>query len=293
LASKITVFIVDDHAVVRQGLKAGLEIGGDIAVVGEADHGREAIRKVLDVKPNVVLLDLAMPIMNGIETGERLAEVLPDCKVVIWSSYTDPYEVLRALDAGAAGYVGKDGTISEVLRAVRAVGRGSAYFSAAIARSLLQLMRRELDFAEHLGPESAELTRREKQMLQLLGLGKTNEQIAAELGISAKTAEKHCGSLMHKLSIRERATLTRHAVDSGVVPVKGPALANDYCGGPKPPTPATNQQLPSREELKQTLRKNREQAAKLRQEMQTLRAKMDQLFAESKDVKKQIPFRRT
>src|SRR5688572_8115574 len=121
-ASKITLFIVDDHAVVRQGLKAGLEMGGDIAVIGEADHGREAMRKVLELKPNVVLLDLAMPIMNGIETAERLAEVLPDCKIVIWSGYTDAYEVLRALDAGAAAYVAKDGSISEVLDAVRAAG---------------------------------------------------------------------------------------------------------------------------------------------------------------------------
>src|SRR5688572_2299332 len=130
-AFRITVFIVDDHAVVRQGLKAGLETTGDIVVIGEADHGREAIRKVLELKSQVVLLDLAMPIMDGIETAERLAEVLPECKVVIWSSYTDPYEVLRALEAGAAGYVAKDGSISEVRDAVRAVGRGGAYFSAA------------------------------------------------------------------------------------------------------------------------------------------------------------------
>jgi len=215
---KISVLIVDDHTVVRNGLKSLLESDGDIRVVGEAKDGMEAVRKAKTLKPNVVLLDVAMPVMHGIETARRLSRTVPDSKVLILSSYSEPQEIDRALEAGASGYLMKETASSEVLRAVRDAHRGKAYFSSAISQRMLQQNR--MAFSRGKQPR----THAPKLTLELIGKGKANKQIADELGISIKTVEKHRASVMEKLNIHEAAGLTRYAVASGLIETNRPSL---------------------------------------------------------------------
>jgi DNA-binding NarL/FixJ family response regulator len=222
---KISVLVVDDHTVVRHGLKSLLESEGDIQVVGEAKDGAEAVRKAKSLKPNVVLLDVAMPVMHGIETARQLSRTVPDSKVLILSSYSEPQEIDRALEAGASGYLMKETASSEVLRAVRDAYRGKAYFSSAISQRMLQQNRIAFSRGKQPRTHAPKLTERERQTLELISKGRANKQIADELGISIKTVEKHRASVMEKLNIHEAAGLTRYAIASGLIETKGPALA--------------------------------------------------------------------
>src|SRR5688572_28674097 len=224
-AFKIKVLIVDDHEVVRQGLKALLETAGDIQVVAEAKNGQEAVRKMRNVPADVVLLDIAMPVMNGIEAAAQLLRNAPNVKVLILSSYGEPQEVARALEAGAAGYVIKETASSDLATAVRTVHSGKAYFSPAVSQRLAQQNRHSFLRGGEMAAKGAHFTERERQVLQLISQGQANKQIADALGISIKTVEKHRGSLMSKLDIHETATLTHFAVAAGVIPSKRPALA--------------------------------------------------------------------
>ena len=223
--SKISVLLVEDHSIVRQGLKSVLEAGGDIEVVGEATDGKEALRKAKAIQPTVVIMDIAMPGMNGLEAARRLAEILPETKVLILSSYSEPQEVERALEAGAMGYVMKETASSEVVKAVRETHKGNAYFSAAISQRMLQQNRSAFGRATLRPVHAPRLTDRETQVLQLIGQGRANKQIAEELSISIKTVEKHRQSLMNKLNVHEAAGLTRYAISEGLVPSTRPALA--------------------------------------------------------------------
>jgi DNA-binding NarL/FixJ family response regulator len=220
---KISVLVVDDHNIVRQGLKSLLESGGDIEVVGEAKNGEEAVRKAKTLQPNVVVLDIAMPVMHGIETTRQLAVKAPESKVVILSSYSDAQEIDRALEAGAIGYLMKETASSEVVLAVREAHRGRSYFSAQISQRMLRQNRAALTSGKQL--QAPRLTTRERQTLELIAKGRANKQIADELSISIKTVEKHRASVMEKLNIHEAAGLTRYALSLGLVPTERPALA--------------------------------------------------------------------
>ena len=224
-ASKIKVLIVDDHEVVRQGLKALLEAHDDIEVVGVASNGQEALRKVKTLKPHVIILDIAMPVMHGIQAAENLAENSSDAKILILSSYSEPQEVARALEAGAAGFVMKETASSEIAAAVRAIHKGNAYFTPEISKRLAQQTRHSFLRGGDASASRVHLTERELQVLKLISEGKANKQIGDALQISIKTVEKHRGSLMEKLDIHEAATLTKFAVASGVISSKRPALA--------------------------------------------------------------------
>jgi DNA-binding NarL/FixJ family response regulator len=222
---KISVLLVEDHGIVRQGLKSVLEAESDIEVVGEAGDGKEALRKARAVQPNVVIMDIAMPTMNGLDAARRLAEILPESKVLILSSYSEAQEVERALEAGAAGYVMKETASSEVVKAVRETHKGNGYFSAPISQRMLQQNRSSFMRGAQKAMHAPRLTGRETEVLKLISTGKANKQIADELKISIKTVEKHRQSLMNKLNIHEAAGLTRYAVTEGLVESARPALA--------------------------------------------------------------------
>ena len=213
----ITVLLVDDHAIVRAGLRALLEAAGDIQVIGEAENGRQALQETERLRPDVVLLDLAMPLLNGVEAARQIAHEVPSARVLILSSYSDAHHLRQAVEAGVAGYLMKESAGDELLEAIRETRNGGAVFSPALLRRLSQKLLEGPDDA--LGPASraATLSRRQAEILQLIAEGYANKQIAGSLEVSVKTVEKHRQSLMSKLNIHKTANLTRYALSSGVI----------------------------------------------------------------------------
>ncbi len=212
---KITVFISDDHAVLREGLRLLLETADDIEVVGEAENGHHAVDEARRLQPDVILMDIAMPVLNGVEAARRIARAAPAAKVLILSSYSDEQHVQLAVEAGAAGYVMKETASKDLFRAIRETYKGNAFFSPPIARRLLkQWQDRDLSFQARAVPT---LTSRQTEVVQLIAEGHSSKQIAGLLFISIKTVEKHRQAIMDKLDIHEIATLTRYAISSGVV----------------------------------------------------------------------------
>ena len=216
----ITVLIADDHNIVRQGLKSLIETDGDIKIVGEARNGEEAVRAVAKLKPNILLLDIAMPVMHGLEAARKIRAHSPDTQFVILSSYSEPGEVDAALDAGVLGYVMKETASSELLKAIREAHRGRAFFSAPVSGRILQRNRDAALRGRAPGDRAPRLTERETQVISLIAKGRANKQIADVLGISIKTVEKHRQALMDKIHIHEAAGLTRYAIESNLVPKK-------------------------------------------------------------------------
>jgi DNA-binding NarL/FixJ family response regulator len=213
---KIAVLLVDDHAVVRQGLRALLEAEGDIAVVGEAENGRQAVAQTKKCLPDVVVMDVAMPGMNGLEATRQITKNVPSTRVLVLTSYGDDDYVAQLLEAGATGYLVKQTAAADLLKAIREVHEGNPFFSRAIARRLRQ-QDREAFIGGHPAMKIARLTSREAEVLQLVAEGLANKQIAAELSISIKTVEKHRQQAMNKLNIHDIAGLTRYAIAKGWV----------------------------------------------------------------------------
>ena len=216
LMKKVAVLLADDHAVVRQGLRALLEAEGDMVVVGEAENGREAVALAKKTLPDVVLMDVAMPGLNGLEATRQIVRNVPSAKVLVLTSYGDDNYVAQLMEAGAIGYLVKQTAAADLLKAVRQVRAGHGFFSPGIARRL----RQNRQGASVLGqPDSkgVSLTSREAEVLQLIAEGLANKQIAAELTISIKTVEKHRQQAMNKLKIHDVAGLTRYAIAKGWV----------------------------------------------------------------------------
>lgn len=216
---KINVLLVDDHAVVRQGLRALLEAEGDIDVVAEADNGRTAVAQTKRCEPDVVLMDVAMPGMNGVEATRQIVRNVPSTKVLVLTSYGDDDYVAQLLEAGASGYLVKQTAAADLLKAIREVEEGNQFFSPTIAKRLRQQDRDSLSGSGRSGG----LTSREVEVLQLVAEGFANKQIAAELSISIKTVEKHRQQAMNKLNIHDIAGLTRYAISKGWVERSMPA----------------------------------------------------------------------
>lgn len=214
---QITVLLSDDHTVVREGLRLLLETEGDIQVVGEASNGHRAVGEAKRLQPDVVILDLAMPLLNGLEAARQIRKEVPSAKVLILSAYNDDQYVEHAIAAGAAGYLMKETVRNDLFRAIREVAKGNAFFSPPVAKRLLrQWQAKPLNG----GPEKAKatvLTSRQTEVLQLIAEGYATKQIADVLSLSVKTVEKHRQDLMNTLNIHNIATLTRYAVSSGVV----------------------------------------------------------------------------
>jgi DNA-binding NarL/FixJ family response regulator len=221
----IRVLLADDHDILRDGLKAVLALAGDITVVGEARTGREAVMETERLRPDVVLMDISMPELDGVEASRRIRQQTPDTRVLFLTMHEAEEYFFRALQAGAAGYVIKRTAAADLLAAVRAVARGESFLSPSMARALVN------DYAErsvrstssatsdelNTSDSYATLTSREREILQLVGEGNTNQEIAARLRLSIKTVQSHRAAVMMKLGLRDVTHLVRYAVRRGIV----------------------------------------------------------------------------
>ncbi len=222
---KINVLLVDDHTVVRQGLRALLKAEEDIEVIGEAENGRQAVGLARKMPPDVVVMDVAMPLLNGLEATRQILRFSPTTKILVLTSYGDDDCVQQLMQAGASGYLIKQTAANDLLKAIREVQRGNAYFSPAIAKRLRDQCREAFSTGQTSSRKTGELTSREAEVLQLIAEGFSNKQIAAELSISIKTVEKHRQQVMNKLNIHDIAGLTRYAIAKGMVERNVPSMA--------------------------------------------------------------------
>lgn len=215
-AMAIKVMLVEDHAIVREGLKALLASEKDIEVVGEAGSSREALQVAIRARPEVVIMDLRLPDRSGIEVTRALKEAFPDIKVVILSMYDEEELVIRALKSGATGYVLKRAGVTELLRAIRTVSSGEAYLDSAIARRVVEGLQKGISLEQRAGM-GPELTPREEEILRLVAQGLTNQEIAQRLFISIKTVQAHRANLMKKLGVHDRVDLVKYALKKGLL----------------------------------------------------------------------------
>ena len=214
---RITVLLAEDHEIVREGLRKLLEAESDIEVVGEAATGRQAVVLTKKLRPDVVVMDIAMPLLNGLEATRQIRQAFPDTKVLILSAHSDDAYVEQVAELGAAGYLIKQTSSHFLSEAIREVQKGHAFFSPSIAKHLHNNYETSPHRAGLLKKKGHGLTSREAEVLQLIAEGQANKQVAAELGISVKTVEKHRQRLMQKLNIHDTAGLTRHAIASGII----------------------------------------------------------------------------
>jgi two-component system, NarL family, nitrate/nitrite response regulator NarL len=214
---KVTVLLADDHIVVREGLRMLVEIEGDIEVVGEAKTGREAVEMTLQLHPKVVVMDIAMPMLNGLQATRQILRMAPATRVLILSAHADPEYVEQVVLLGGAGFLIKQTSADILVEAIREVHKGKNFFSPSISKYLREHYQNAPHTAVLLKRKGACLTSREEGVLQLIAEGKANKQIASELGISIKTVEKHRQHLMQKLGIHDIAGLTRYAIAAGVI----------------------------------------------------------------------------
>ena len=211
----IRVLIADDHAIVREGIRQVLcsDASSGFDVVGEASNGLEAVALATRLKPDVVVLDLTMPELSGLEAAARIREAVPEAAILVLSIHDHEEYVTQSVRAGAQGYLRKDSPPAELRGAVRTLFEGGSYFSAPVVRSISSSRRREDDGSR---AKLDELTPREREVLVEIARGRTNKEMAAQLGISVRTVESHRDTLMRKLGIRGAAALTRFAVDAGI-----------------------------------------------------------------------------
>lgn len=214
---RITVLLAEDHHIVREGFRCLLKHEPDIQVVGEAETGREAVAMVKKLKPDVVVMDIAMPLLNGLEATRQIRRDCPETKVLMLSAHSDDAYVERVTQLGAAGFLLKQTSSHNLAVAIREVRKGNTFFSPQITRRLVGLERQTLDREGHLKAKDNRLSAREIEVLQLIAEGQPNKQIAAELGVSFKTVDKHRQHLMAKLNIHDTAGLTRYAVSAGII----------------------------------------------------------------------------
>ncbi len=211
-SAHIRVVIADDHTIVREGLRALLSSEADITVVGEASDGHDALQEVRRTQPDVIVMDLGMPRLNGVDAAQQIRNEHPKTQVVVLSMHGSEEFVRPAIRAGAAGYLVKGSGLSDLVAAIRAVHRGEAFFSPSITRLVLD---RSAILAE--SPRPDELTNREREVLQLIAEGNSSADVARLLSLSVKTVESHRSHIMDKVGVRNVAGLVRHAVRLGLV----------------------------------------------------------------------------
>lgn len=213
---RIRILIVDDHAVVRAGIHLLLDSQSDLEVVGEAQNGREGLVQAQKLKPDVVLMDIAMPEMGGVEATQAIKKTCPEAQVLALTMYEDPAFFFRILQAGASGYVIKGADPGELLDAIRAVAQNKAYLSPVLTRKLFDNYLLRLEVGEE-NDSYGKLTDRERDVLKLVGEGHTSREIAERLFISINTVERHRTNIMNKLGMHNKAELIRLAIRKGLV----------------------------------------------------------------------------
>ena len=207
----IRILLADDHVLVRQGFKMILSAQSDMQIVGEAANGRETVEAAEKLQPDVVLMDVTMPELNGIEATRRLQNVSPRTRVLALSMHKDAVYVREILRAGARGYLLKDSAEPDLIAAIRAVAKGEAYLSPAVSDAVLT------DYRRHVTDPLDLLTSREREVLQMIAEGKTNKEIATSLNLSVYTVEAHRGRIMEKLNLHSTGELVRFALRSGLI----------------------------------------------------------------------------
>jgi DNA-binding NarL/FixJ family response regulator len=212
---RITVLLAEDHMVVREGLRKLLATETDLEVVGEAQTGRQAVELTMKLHPSVVVMDIAMPLLNGLEATRQIHKAFPSTKVVILSAHNDDAYVDQASTVDAAGYLLKQTSSHDLSQAIREAQKGNTFFSPSISKRLHD--RKVSAKGSALRTKMAHLSSREVEVLQLIAEGKANKETAVELGISIKTVEKHRQNLMAKLNIHEISGLTRYAIEAGII----------------------------------------------------------------------------
>ncbi|MCL4426640.1 MAG: response regulator transcription factor [Firmicutes bacterium] len=216
MPGKIRVLLVDDHTILRDGIRLLLSSQEDIEVVGEAGDGREAVEKVLQLQPDVVLMDIGLPVMNGIEATRTITQKRPATKVLVLTMHEDEEYVLPLLAAGASGYVLKKTASSELISALRAVAEGNAFLHPAVAKTVIdKYLQGAAPEGDSGGPDG--LTEREVEVLKLVAQGLSNREIADRLFISIKTVQAHRSNIMEKLNLHDRVDLAKYAIRKGLI----------------------------------------------------------------------------
>ncbi len=211
-AEKITIIIVDDHAIVRQGLRTYLQLQPDIEVVAEAANGKEALALVGDKLPDIVLMDLVMPVMDGVETTRAVRSLSPNTRVIVLTSFSEDEKVFASIKAGAQGYLMKDVHPSDLVQAIRSVNKGEAQLDPEIARKVMQ------EFANPAPTTPKhDLTERELEVLRLIAQGKSNKDISDELVLSEKTVKTHVSNILQKLHLSDRTQAAVYALRQKIV----------------------------------------------------------------------------
>jgi DNA-binding NarL/FixJ family response regulator len=214
---RITVLLAEDHTIVRQGLRLLIEGDRQMKIVGEAKTGREAVQMAALLRPDVIVMDIAMPSMNGLEATRQILKVYPKMRILILSAHSDPEYIEQMVKVGAAGFLVKQASGEVLTKAIGELHRGNNYFTPAIAQYLKKHRQETQGKVDLRRKHPVQLTSREAEMLQLIAEGHGNKQIASEVGISIKTVEKHRQTLMEKLDIHDIAGLTRFAIAAGII----------------------------------------------------------------------------
>jgi two-component system response regulator NreC len=212
----IRILLADDHAILRDGIRALLSDETDLQVVGEADNGRQALEKARSLRPDIVIMDIGMPLLSGLEATRQIRRDVPDARVLILTMHQNEEYLAQVMGAGASGYVLKDVAGRELVAAIRQVAQGESFFSPSMATTLTSLYLRSLE-AEKTHDPYEDLTIREREVLQLVAEGFTNHQIAEVLSLSIKTVKTHRLHLMQKLDLHDRTELVKYAFQKGII----------------------------------------------------------------------------